>query len=478
MSTLGIFAALFTILAAGFGAFGLIVRDPRRLHIAEQFSISWLCGTGVVSLSIWFFGFFFNHEALFVAVTVLCIALPFAAWKRRKFFGFQSAQRSNLFERILLLIVVGEILTVGYLAFALTLGWDGLLVWEIKARYAFENGGVLPAGYFQDAGRVFSHPEYPLAIPYTELWFYLWLGDATQFWAKLIFPIFYLSGVILIVAIGVRLTGKLWAGLAAAVVLFLVPQIIVQPGSATVGYADFPLSIFYLAACGYLLCATTSDNADFLRIFAVCLALLPWLKREGVILWVIAAVCGAFTIWRAKKSPRWFGILLPGLCVILGWRIYLQHMRAIPAADFTSVNFATLSANIHRVGPILSALASELANIDSWGLFWLVAAVSGVYFVRQYRDARSIIFVTAIAAPLTVYALIYIFSSWTDYQWHLELSLCRLLMHITPLACLGLPAALASLPSLRQIFCRSQQESKITTCEESYPERTPEIDFA
>src|ERR1700719_3013886 len=121
MNTLEIFAALFTIFAAGFGTFGLIVRDPHRFHIAEQFSISWLCGTGVVSLSICSSGFFLTHEALFVAVTVLCIALPFASWKREKFFGFRSAQRLNLFERILLLIVVGEVVTVGYLAFAHTL---------------------------------------------------------------------------------------------------------------------------------------------------------------------------------------------------------------------------------------------------------------------------------------------------------------------------------------------------------------------
>jgi len=477
MRTLQILAALSTIFAAGFGTFGLMVRDPRRFHIAEQFSISWLCGAGVVSLSIWLFGLFLNHEALFVAVNVLCVALPLAAWKAGRSFGFRSPRRLNPFEWILLLIVVGDVLIVGYLAFAHTLGWDGLLVWEIKARYAFENSGVLPNAYFQDAGRAFSHPEYPLAIPYAELWIYLWLGESTQFWAKLIFPIFYLSGVILLVAISARLTGKLWTGLVAAIVLSLIPQITVQPGSAVVGYADFPLSVFYLAACGYLLCATTSDHADFLRIFAACLACLPWLKREGAILWVIAAGCGAFAIWHAKKSPKWFGILLPGLCVIVGWRIYLQQLQATTAADFAPVNFATLSANIHRLVPILSALAAELTNTDNWGLFWLIAAVAAVYVVRQYRDARSVIFVTAVTVPLTLYALIYLFSGWTDYQRHLELSLCRLLMHITPFACLGLPAVLAS---LRQKFYRSPQETQVRTaaCEEPYPERTPEIDFA
>ncbi len=53
-----------------------------------------------------------------------------------------------------------------------------------QSYYAFANGGVIPATYFSDSGRAFSHPEYPLAIPFTELWLYLWLGEADHFLRK------------------------------------------------------------------------------------------------------------------------------------------------------------------------------------------------------------------------------------------------------------------------------------------------------
>src|SRR5438309_88101 len=291
MDLIEVLAALATILAAGFGALTLILRDPKCLSFAEQLALSWLGGTGIVSLSIWLFGFVLSGPALFSVVSFICVVLPFIAWKTKGAFRFQELRQTNPIELALACILAVEILAVGYLAFAHTLGWDGLLNWEIKARYAFANGGVMPAAYFQDAGRAFSHLEYPL-------------------------------------------------------------------------------------------CANrNSDNGDFFRIYAVCLAFLPWVKREGVILWMIAAICGAFVIWRNKRSPKYLCALLPGLCIVLAWRIYLSQMHAVSSSDFMEVNLVNLRANIHRFGPILSGFAYEFTDLRAWGLFWLVAGLAGVYFV-------------------------------------------------------------------------------------------------
>jgi hypothetical protein len=480
MDLIEVLAALATILAAGFGALTLIVREPKRLSFAEQLALAWLGGTGIVSLSIWLFGFVLSGPALFSIVTFICIALPLVAWKTKGAFRFQELRQPNPIELALACILAVEILAVGYLAFAYTLGWDGLLNWEIKARYAFANGGVMPSAYFQDAGRAFSHPEYPLTIPFTELWLYLWLGEASQFWAKIIFPIYYASGAVLLVAISARLTGKIWAALVAGIVLFFVPQITVEAGSAIVGYADFPLSVFYLAAIGYLLCANRNTDNDFFRIYAVCLAFLPWVKREGVILWLIAAICGAFVIWRSKRSPKYLCALLPGLFIAGAWRVYLSQMHAVSSPDFMAVNLTNLKANVQRLGPILSDFASEFTDTRAWGLFWLVAGLAAVYFVRRHGGVRALVLTVSIVAPLAAYASTYVFSNWPDYHRHAGLSMSRLLMHITPLACLTLPAALASLPSLWEVFSRSQPAPAAapTTCEEEIPGRTPGIDFA
>src|SRR5438270_519384 len=283
MDPIEVLAALATILAAGFGALTLILRDPKCLSFAEQLALSWLGGTGIVSLSIWLFGFVLSGPALFSVVSFICVALPLVAWKTKGAFRLQELRRPSPIELALACILSIEILAVGCLAFAYTLGWDGLLNWEIKARYAFANG-------------------------------------------------------------------------------------------------------------------------DVFRIYAVCLAFLPWVKREGVILWLIAAIYGAFVIWRSKRSPKYLCALLSGLCIVLAWRIYLIQMHAVSSSDFMEVNLVNLRANIHRFGPILSGFAYEVTDLRAWGLFWLVAGLAGVYFVRRLGGGHAIVLIVSIVAPLAAYA--------------------------------------------------------------------------
>src|SRR5438552_12623838 len=266
MSALALLAAFGTLLVAGYGVLALLVRQKTRLTLTEQIAFSWLLGIGVVSLLLWIFGLFVHGGLLPGLVSIVCLSLGFVGWRRMV--PVPRRRRPTPFEIFLGIIIVIEIAIVFYLSFVHTLGWDGLLNWEIKARYAFANGGVLPATYFSDSGRAFSHPEYPLAIPFTELWLYLWLGEANQFCAKTIFPIFYVVGTFLLVALGRRFTGKTWIGLLMAAFLFFVPQITVEVGSAIAGYADFPLGILHVATIGCLFCATKPKHHAFMRLYA------------------------------------------------------------------------------------------------------------------------------------------------------------------------------------------------------------------
>jgi hypothetical protein len=208
---------------------------------------------GVISLLIWLVGFCAQGAVLQCLVTAVCFLLVVIGRKQTPALRFPK--RLSFFEFFLAAVLVVEIAIVFYLSFIRTLGWDGLLNWEIKARYAFDNNGVLPPTYLADSSRVFSHQEYPLAVPFTQLWLYFWLGQANQFWAKIVFPMFYASGSILLAALAIRLGARLWLGLVAAICLFFIPQISVSDGGAVIGYIDFPISVFYLASIGLLLCA-------------------------------------------------------------------------------------------------------------------------------------------------------------------------------------------------------------------------------
>ncbi len=446
MNFLALLGALVTILSAGFGTLLFVRQRQWQSNFASSVALSWILGTGVVSLLVWTFGFFAKGALLPTLVAIVCVALPLVVWRMSGHSSilFRPWKRPGRIELALGALLAVEIAIVFYLSYVHTLGGDGVLNWEIKARYAYANAGVLPLSYLQDSGRAFSHPEYPLAIPYTELWLYFWMGDTNQFWAKTIFPLFYVAGVILLATVGTELTGKVSAGLTASALLFFVPQIAVEQGSVIVGYADFPLSVFYLATIGCLLCACRSDDHGSFRIYAACLALLPWVKREGMILWLVAALCGGFVIVGKRKSPVHFLALLPGLVVIVGWRLYLSQMHAVASSDFLPANLAVLRANIHRLGPIVSEFFCEFTNLQRWSLLWGLTAVASGFFLCRYRDLRALVLLAGLIAPIGIYAFIYIFSAWSDYVAHIELSMCRLLMHTAPLALLILAAVMFS----------------------------------
>jgi hypothetical protein len=473
MKALALLGAFGTLLIAGHGLLASLVRQKTQFTLAEQFAFSWLLGTGAVSLLLWIFGLFTHGALLLGLVSIVCVSLGLVGWKRM----VPRPLRRGLgpFQILFGIIIIIEIGIVFYLSFVHTLGWDGLLNWEIKARYAFANGGVIPATYFSDSGRAFSHPEYPLAIPFTELWLYLWLGEADQFWAKTIFPIFYVAGTLLVVALGRRFTGRTWIGLLMAAFLFFVPQITVEVGSAIAGYADFPLSIFYLATIGCLLCAAEPKNDAFFRLYAACLTLLPWVKRDGLVLWIVAAACGVFVIVRTKRSSRHFLAFLPGLLIICGWRFYLRAMHAPTAADFLPVNLATFGSHLDRVLPLLSALLTEFHNLPTWSLFWFVLAVGVAYLLGQMRNPATLVLLIALFVPIVLYLLIYVFSSWPNYLEHVGLSMSRLLLHVAPV---GFLITILAVSRRNRKDPAHVRERGAVTCAMAGSERTPMVELA
>jgi hypothetical protein len=467
--------ACATIFAAGLGVLHLLVRWPLRLNLPEEFGLSWLLGTGAVSLLLWAFGLFLRGPVLAGSTALICIALPLVAWgaKGRDAFCCRSFRMLRPLELLLAGILLLQVVRIFYLASIHNLAWDGMLNWEIKARYAFSNAGALPAAYFRDGGRLFSHPDYPLAIPFTELWVYVWLGEANQFWAKMIFPLFYVAGALLLTGISARITGKLWLGLAAATLLFFIPQVVTAlGGSAIVGYADFPLSAFYLGTIGYLLYACQHEENNSLPLYAACLCLLPWVKREGGILWLVAAFCGALVIWRTKRSIGCLFALLPGLVMFAGWRLYLAKMDAISCPEFLPISLSTLSAHADRIRPLIFTFASEFVNTNKWGLFWLPVGIASAYLVGRCREVSAIVLLFAMLTPLITYPLIYIFSAWPNYMGHVACSGSRLFLHVAPLSLLAISLAFVSgLP-------KSAPCVVTTACKSMERERTPDVEFA
>ena len=443
MNALGLIAAYLTLFAAGFGVALLLLRGS-RINAIECASLSWLFGIGIVSLLLWLGGIVLSGLVLQLFVTLACVVLGFAAWriKKKRAIQFSFPRPIGRLEWILAGLLVVELIAIFFISLKHTLGWDGLLNWEIKARYAFLNSGTLPQSYYSNPGRGFSHPEYPLAIPFAELWLYLWMGAPHQFWIKTIFPLFYIAGALLMSIFVSRLTGKRWIGLLIALLMPFVPFVTASPGGVIVGYVDIPLSVFYLAALGYLLCSSESDSRENLILFGATLTLIPWIKSEGVILWSLLALLGLIVGFVRHRIRPAIIAILPGLLLIVSWRVYLKAMHTLMPSDFARPTFELLGHNLNRLGRIFAITFSEISEPSHWSILWLLTFVAIIYLFVARKFSRLILAV-GLVGPLSLYLLTYLFSAWPSYTAHITSSLPRLLLQLMPAAWLAIGLALA-----------------------------------
>ena len=441
---LGLLAGYFTLFAAGIGVALLIMRGSPRLNLIECACLAWLFGVGVVSLLLWLGGIFASGIVLQGLVMASCLVLGILGWraKQRNQIEFSLPKPGNSIEWALAGLLLIELIAIFFVSLKHTLGWDGLLNWEIKARYAFLNGGVIPGSYYSNPGRAFSHPEYPLGIPFTELWLYLWMGEPHQFWVKTIFPLFYAAGALLLALFVTRLSTKRWPGLIVATLLAFVPFLSASPSGIIVGYVDFPMSVFYLAALGYLLCWYRENTVSNISIFAGCLALLPWIKSEGLILWVLLVFFGLCLSLPKHRTRQVTLALLPGLFIVVGWRLYLRLMHTFPHSDFAYPSFSLLHHNLGRLADIGRVFSEDVSTPVYWSIFWLLAAVA-IGYALAARKLEKVILAMAVLLPTVLYPLAYVFSTWPSYTAHMTSSLPRLLLHVVPAGWLAIGLALA-----------------------------------
>jgi len=443
-------AALAVMIAGGSAAYALVARD-RNATLPERAGFAILLGTLMTSLAMFIASLFFWRFGVILAVTLIdaVLLIAVALRRRKRQVAAVSTRPRRAAEIALIALMTIHVLAALWITHQRGIGWDGLFVWNIKARAFSVNQGRIPLYYFSDPTRRWSHQNYPLLLPLTETWVYLWIGSDHQSAGKYAPLIFYFAAIGLLYGAGVRMGRSRFHGLLTAALPLFIPFVIFGEGSATSGYADFPLAVFYFAALMSIIRGIDEENAGALALAGLMAAGLAWTKQEGLILWaVVSAICAVVVFLRTglRRAKLLALAIAPGAVILVGWRIFLAAAHSLSGGAFVPMTLHTAISNIGRLRPIVYAMFLEFAAWSRWSILWPLFVIALIQLWRLQKRAYVLVLATAVVLPLSAYAFVYLFSAWNPFMNHVYSSLSRLILQLV-LPVIAAIAAAAPRPS-------------------------------
>ncbi len=444
--------ALLTIFTAGIGIALLLLPRTRRPSAVEAYGLAFLFGVAFVSLTSFCLGLFLAGRWLHWAITAACLIAGAVGTmaRRHSLKELYLPKPERTFDRWVLVVLAFQIAVVTWACYRLWLGWDALLIWEFKARIAFLSGGSIPLDYYQNPTGIWTHTSYPLLLPLTEAWVYSWLGRPDQVMVKLLLPFFYLAAVSQLFTGGARFGEQRRLAAIAPTLLFFVPIAWIGEGSASSGYADFPLAAFYLASVIYLIEYWKSGDGAALRLMSALAAVLFWVKQEGFTLWACVVLLAGIKAVRRRRPRELLILILPGALLFGGWRIFLTVTRAPLETDFLPPTLATLRSHLGLIPEICGGVIREFLRWHKWGILWPGFVCAAFLAIRSSNRAVTAVLLPSVFLPIACYSGIYLFSAWSPVTVHISSSFSRLLLHVMPTALLLIVLARAPSATLRR----------------------------
>jgi hypothetical protein len=432
---LGSLARIAGVLAAAWIAGALScsgVCPPERESRAERFGWSWALGAGLTAAMVPL-ALFVGIEPGWVAFLVLA-ALAVAAGRVFRVDATEPAHPANEASSVtalrpLLAALVGLGILL-YLLRALTEPmWanDFVAIWGLKGKIIYASG-ALPRGLFEDPALGFSHPEYPLGLPFLYAGVSFLAGRWDDHAMGLLFPVFQAATLsILFGWLRRRGASRTVALFAAATLACFEPLY----SAFLTGMAEVPLSLGLLLF-GTSLVDAVDGEPGALRRLAVASAWITATKNEGLFFAAAGAVFAL--IFGGRRRGK---VALASLPTALAIRaLHLAWSGSQPLRDF----------DVHSFSPdrLLQALRAASALVTPGG--WAALALVAVLVALGHPDRASSRLLGLTACGLGAYLVLPAFAVGGP-GWLVATSLPRTSAGLVPLAAAAVAARYAAAPS-------------------------------
>jgi hypothetical protein len=394
-----------------------------RHFLAERIGWSWALGAAMVAAMVPL-ALLARVRPGWPAFLILAAASAAGAWVFRvrtsdpprapEPAGESTAARARLAGLLGVVVVLGVVL---YAVRALTEPmWsnDYLAIWGLKGKTIHAAGGV-PSRLFEDPSIGFSHPEYPLGLPFLYAGVAFLTGRFDDHAMALLFPLFQVATLFALFG-WLRRHGatRFTAAWACAILACFEPLY----SAFTTGLAEVPLSLGLLFFGTALADALDGDPGGLRRV-ALASALITATKNEG--LFFAAAGCAIALLFGGPRRWKAAFAALPTALLVHG--LHLLWRGQLPLRDF---DFAAFS--LERAAAALLA-AARLPGPAGWAEIALVALL--VILGRRLGEGEWILGLAA--CGLGAYLLLPIFAV-RGPEWLVATALPRTVAGLAPLA--------------------------------------------
>ncbi|MDO8525819.1 MAG: hypothetical protein Q7S07_04965 [Candidatus Omnitrophota bacterium] len=457
MMARALFNIIGFVLVTSFAGFNIVAACDKRCVFSkpELAGLSYLFGIGAITIEIFLFslcGIKFTTFSILLPWMILSI-VNIPCFRRRAVIARREApkqsQKQDCFvgkraDSILLAMTAALLIFVIAYAFLMAMvrpieSYDSVAIWSLKAKILYL-AKEAPADFFTTLKTKFdgAHPDYPLLVPLSEVWFYTFINNFNDFLVKVIFPLNFMAFLVLFYAF---LKKMLSSRTLALTFTFMLASIRQFSNYATNGYADMQMAIYGSLTFLALYLWIKESKAPYLWTAFFSCVFAIWTKNEGAVTLLGFAAIAALHIFAKIKSrrqplpsyalPIFMTAILAGL--FISWSIFKASAGAgndvVNAQAFIKYD---LSGVFRRLFAILYEYQRQAFGVKYWNLSW-IAFISLAALGRKKLFSEENKYLTIpVFFTLLCYTGVYLITP-QDIEWHLRRSASRLLIHILPL---------------------------------------------
>ncbi|MDD5496475.1 MAG: hypothetical protein PHP46_05195 [Candidatus Omnitrophica bacterium] len=407
----------------------------------ERMALSYGAGIGLITIEMALLSFF---NIKFNIFSIMIWWVPLVAWallsdyrEKRFIFSPAGAKKQKPFSLAEKFFIFGISFEAVYAFFRALIkpmeAYDAIAIYALKAKI-FYFAKAVPHGFAASFKDIVPHVEYPLLLPLSETFFYIFSGSVNDLAVKIMFPLYYLALLSVFYFLSRRFLERK-ASLFFTFLFATIPQI---TDFATNGYADLPLAFYCSTSFFYLYLWLRQKERSFLVISFICSLFALWTKTEGLVFALINAAVAVICMMK-QKQIRPVGLIY-ALLSVLAVAAYLLIVHSIGLAvneDFALSQASPASrilTGIKRIPAILYEYQIQFFGPKKWNIIW-VLFIAG--FIAKFRKSfsKDILPATlAIAFVFAGYTAIYMLSAAPQgFGWHLSTSGSRLFIHFLPI---------------------------------------------